>query len=154
MEHFNIIQALCRSALSTPNHAVVQQVNRLKEALKKNGDEKEAKSIESLLMSSEKSLEMTPSRIKQSFAMGNGEEITPKTPIPVDKETSTPLAEVFFNDDLPNEIPLFDDSIKDAINSIINEWCRFDKLLEIDAYPASSCLIYGVPGTGKTHLAK
>lgn len=48
MEHFNIIQALCRSALSTPNHAVVQQVNRLKEALKKNGDEKEAKSIESL----------------------------------------------------------------------------------------------------------
>ena len=154
MEHFNIIQALCRSALSTPNHAVIQQVNRLKEALKKNGDEKEAKSIESLLMSSEKSLEMTPSRIKQSFAMGNGEEITPKTPIPVDKETSTPLAEVFFNDDLPNEIPLFDDSIKDAINSIINEWCKFDKLLETDAYPASSCLIYGVPGTGKTHLAK
>ena len=37
MEHFNIIQALCRSALSTPNHAVVQQVNRLKEALKKMG---------------------------------------------------------------------------------------------------------------------
>ena len=69
MEHFNIIQALCRSALSTPNHAVIQQVNRLKEALKKNGDEKEAKSIESLLMSSEKSLEMTPSRIKQSFVM-------------------------------------------------------------------------------------
>lgn len=26
--------------------------------------------------------------------------------------------------------------------------------MEIDAYPASSCLIYGLPGTGKTHLGK
>lgn len=154
MEHFNIIQALCRSALVTPNHAIVQQVNRLKDALKKEGKEKEYKSIEALLASSEKALEMNPSRIKQSFKMGNGEEITLKTPIPVDKETSTPLAEIYFNDDLPNDIPLFDDNIRDAINSIINEWTKFDKLLEIDAYPASSCLIYGLPGTGKTHLGK
>lgn len=154
MEHFTIIQALCRSALTTPNHAVIQQVNRLKDALKKDGKEKEAKSIEALLISSEKALEMTPSRIKQSFIIGSREEITPKTPIPVDKETSTPLAEIYFSDDLPNEIPLFDDNIKNAINSIINEWSKFDKLLEIDAYPASSCLIYGLPGTGKTHLGK
>lgn len=54
MEHFNIIQALCRSALATPNSAVIQQINRLKDALKKDGNEKEAKSIESLLASSKK----------------------------------------------------------------------------------------------------
>ena len=154
MEHFNIIQALCRSALATPNSAVIQQINRLKDALKKDGNEKEAKSIESLLASSKKSIEMTPSRIKQSFAMNKGEVITSKTSIPVDKETSIPIAEVFFNEDLPDEIPLFDDNIKNAILSIINEWSKFDQLLEINAAPASSCLIYGLPGTGKTHLAK
>lgn len=154
MEHFNIIQALCRSALSTPNSAVVQQVTRLKDALKKEGYNKEAKSLESLLTSSQKALEMTPSKIKQSFAIGKGDELTSKTPIPVDKETSTPLAEIHFGDDLPSEIPIFEDNIKEAIYSIINEWSKFDKLLEIEAYPASSCLIYGLPGTGKTHLAK
>ncbi|MDR1718068.1 MAG: ATP-binding protein [Prevotella sp.] len=154
MEHFNIIQALCRSALSTPNSAVVQQVTRLKDALKKEGHNKEAKSLESLLTSSQKALEMIPSKIKQSFAIGKGDELTSKTPIPVDKETSTPLAEIHFGDDLPSEIPIFEDNIKEAIYSIINEWTKFDKLLEIEAYPASSCLIYGLPGTGKTHLAK
>lgn len=95
---------LCRSALTNPNHAVIQQINRLINALRKDGKEKEARSIEALLVSSEKALEMTPSRIKQSFSMGNGEEITVKTPIPVDKETSTPLAEIYFSDDLPNDI--------------------------------------------------
>ncbi|MDD4437731.1 MAG: ATP-binding protein [Tissierellia bacterium] len=154
MEHFSIIQALCRSALSTPNSAVVQQVTRLKDALKKEGYNKEAKSLESLLTSSQKTLEMTPSKIKQSFAIGKGDELTSKTPVPVDKETSTPLAEIHFGDDLPSEIPIFEDNIKEAIYSIINEWNKFEKLLEIEAYPASSCLIYGLPGTGKTHLAK
>jgi SpoVK/Ycf46/Vps4 family AAA+-type ATPase len=154
MEHFNIIQALCRSALSSPNSAVIQQVTRLKDALKKEGHSKEAKFLESLLVSSQKALEMTPSKIKQSFAIGKGDELTPKTPVPVDKETSTPLAEIYFGDDLPAEIPIFEDNIKEAIYSIIIEWTKFDKLLEIEAYPASSCLIYGLPGTGKTHLAK
>lgn len=154
MEHFNIIQALCRSALSTPNSAVVQQVTRLKDALKKEGYNKEAKSLESLLISSQKALEMTPSKINQSFAIGKGDELTSKTPVPVDKETSTPLAEIYFGKDLPSDIPIFEDNIKEAIYSIINEWTEFDKLIEIEAYPASSCLIYGLPGTGKTHLAK
>lgn len=154
MEHFNIIQALCRSALSMPNSAVIQQVTRLKEVLKKEGCNKEAKSLEALLTSSQKALEMAPSKIRQSFAIGKGEELTVKTLVPVDKETSTPLAEIYLVDDLPSEIPIFEDNIRDAIYSIITEWSKFEKLLEIEAYPASSCLIYGLPGTGKTHLAR
>lgn len=153
MENFNIIQALCRSALSNPNSAIIQQVTRLRDALRKSGQEKEAKSIEQLLTSSQKNVEMSPSRIHKSFAVNQGERLTAKTPVPVDKETSTPLAEIYFEDSLPDDMPLFDEDIRNAIKSVVNEWNSFDKLLEIDAYPASSCLIYGLPGTGKTHLA-
>lgn len=154
MEHFNIIQALCRSALTTSNNAVIQQVERLIKALKISGQEKEASSIERLLSLSRESMTMSPSKIQKSFAIANKEPLTPKTLLPVDKETSTPLAEIYFPDELPESMPLFDKNIKDAITSIVNEWDNFNKLVKIDAFPASSCLIYGKPGTGKTHLAK
>lgn len=154
VKYFNIIQALCRSALANPNEAILHQINRLKDSLQKDGYEKEAKSLEGLLSASQASLEMSPSKIQQSFVATIGETLTAKTPIPVDKETSTPLAEVFFPAELPDDMPLFDDNIQLAIQSIVNEWMKFEKLLEINATPASSCLIYGAPGTGKTHLAK
>ncbi|MFT3793761.1 AAA family ATPase [Flavobacterium sp.] len=154
MQYFNIIQALCRSALATPNEATKHQVKRLRDILEKDGHTKEASSLEGLLLSSGKGLDMAPSKIQKSFVIHSGEQLTTKTVIPVDKETSTPLAEIFFPIDLPSEMPIFDENIQSAIESIINEWLKFDQLLEINAIPASSCLIYGLPGTGKTHLAK
>ncbi|MDT0539756.1 ATP-binding protein [Croceitalea sp. P059] len=154
VKNFNIIKALCRSALSNPSDAIVHQISRLRDSYEKEGYKKEAKSLTNLLSTSQTNAEMSPSRIEKSFVARGKEEITAKTVLPVDKETSTPLAEVFFNSELPLEIPLFDDNIQHGIKSIIHEWTQYDKLLEIDAMPASSCLIYGVPGTGKTHLAK
>lgn len=154
IQYFSIIQALCRSALANPNDAILHQVKRLVEKLEKDGYSKEAKSLEGILSSSHSTVEMSPSKIQRSFLVSSGEEISRKTPIPVDKETSTPLAEIFFPDNLPQEEPLFDQNIELAIQSVISEWNGFDQLLEIDASPASSCLIYGPPGTGKTHLAK
>uniref|UniRef100_UPI00404B1672 AAA family ATPase n=1 Tax=Fulvivirga sp. TaxID=1931237 RepID=UPI00404B1672 len=154
LKHYGIIQALCRSALTNPNEAVIHQIKRLIESLKKDECLKEASSLEGLLRSSESAQEMSPSKIKRSFITFQGEELTKKSAIPVDKETSTPLAEIFFPSDLPDSPPMFDDNVQFAIQSIINEWSQFDKLLKINATPASSCLIYGEPGTGKTHLAK
>ncbi|OMP80168.1 AAA family ATPase [[Flexibacter] sp. ATCC 35208] len=154
MKYFNIIQALCRSMMATPNDAVVHQINRLKDSLAKDGNEKEAKTLEAILSAAQSAVEMSPSKLQQSFVIAGGEELTKKTQVPVDRETSTPLAEVFFPADLPDEMPLFDDNIRLAIQSIVNEWKVYDRLLEINASPASSCLIFGLPGTGKTHLAK
>lgn len=154
IKYFSIIQALCRSSLATPNDAVLHQIKRLQESFEKDGYSKEAKSLEGILSSSQASSEMSPSKMQKSFIVSTGEEITKKTTIPVDKETSTPLAEIFFADELPIEEPLFDKNIQLAIQSVVDEWNKFDQLVEIDAYPASSCLIYGAPGTGKTHLAK
>ncbi len=153
MEHFHIIQALCRSALSSPSSAIIRQVERLKEALEKEGNTKEARAIGSLLTSANKTCDMAPSKIQRSFVGLTGEELTPKTPLPVDKETSTPLAEIIFPNALPDEAPLFSPNVKLAIDSILNEWQHFEQLAEIMVYPSRTCLIYGAPGTGKTHLA-
>ncbi|SRX76431.1 AAA family ATPase [Aequorivita antarctica] len=154
IKYFNIIQALSRTALANPNEAILHQIQRLKDSLEKDGHNKEAKSLDGLLLSSKYSMDMSPSKIQKSFVITRGESLTVKTPTPVDKETSTPLAEIFFPLDMPPEIPLLDDNIQLAIQSIVNEWMKFDQLSEINAMPASSCLIYGAPGTGKTHLAK
>ncbi|KJD36441.1 ATPase AAA [Tamlana sedimentorum] len=153
-DNFNIIRALCRTALTNPSDALIHQVERLIKNLEKEGKKKEAKSLSALLASGKKDVHMSPSRIEKSFLHNRGESLTNNTVIPVDKETATPLAEVFFAEDLPTEMPVFDIKMEEVIISIINEWMKYDRLLEIDASPANSCLIYGVPGTGKTHLAK
>lgn len=152
MEYFAIIQALCRSALSNPTNALLHQIGRLKNALEKDGKIKEANSIQALLTSVDKTIDMAPSRIKRSFIM-SGDELTPNTPVPLDKETSTPLAEIIFQNNLPTEGPILNPSIAMAIESILEEWKSYDELFKIDAHPSRSCLIYGAPGTGKTHLA-
>jgi len=40
MEHFTIIQALCRSAMATPSPPLRKQIERLRDALAKDGEEK------------------------------------------------------------------------------------------------------------------
>ena len=153
MEYFQIIQALCRSALSNPTNAVTHQIERLKDALDKDGYIKEAKALGTLLTSLSKETGMAPSRLERSRVMFQGEDLTIKTPLPVDKESSTPLVEVIFPENLPDQQPLFNENVEMAIESILNEWKHYDKLFSIQASPSRSCLIYGEPGTGKTHLA-
>ncbi len=153
MNHFHIVQALCRAALANPTDAVRKQIERLSAALKEDGDDKNSKSLTGLLAASRKSVDMAPSRIQTSRVFVSGEELTRNTPVPVDKETSTALAEIKFPEDLPVSSPIFSESIAQGVDSVLNEWRNFDKLNEIMADPVRSCLIFGAPGTGKTQLA-
>ncbi len=153
MEHFPIIQSLCRTALAQPNPASRKQVERLRDALEKSGDRKSAATIASLLSGAEKMTEMAPSRITRSRAEMPGEMLTTRTQLPVDRETAAPLVEMFFPDSLREDSPLFDRTVSQAIQSIIDEWRDFAELQEMDIQPSRTCLIYGAPGTGKTRLA-
>lgn len=153
IKHFSIIQSLCRACLSSDKEIVIHQIARLAEALKKDGDNEEAQALQTLIKNTSNKEHLNSSVITSSSYL-KGEELTKKSIIPVDKETSTPLLEIIFPDELPTTEPIFDQNIKEAINSVILEWSNYNKLLNMNATPSRSCLIYGLPGTGKTHLAK
>jgi hypothetical protein len=153
VDHFPIIQALCRSALANPTPAVRKQIERLRDALQVSGDGKSAGVLSSLLTSAERTVELAPSRIAKSRAQFAGEVLTRNTQLPVDRETSAPLAEVVFPPETRGEPPLFNPTVTRAIESLLEEWANLDALTKVGVRAPTTCLIYGAPGTGKTRLA-
>ncbi|WP_429956065.1 AAA family ATPase [Gluconobacter japonicus] len=153
MDHFPIIQALCRTAMAEASPAVRKQIERLRDALKKDGDEKQAASIAGILTAAQRAREVAPSRIERSRAQWVGETLAPNTPVPVDRETAAALADIIFPNEISPRAPLFNSTVSQAITTILEEWTNFDVLSELDIAPSKTCLIYGAPGTGKTRLA-
>jgi ATPase family associated with various cellular activities (AAA) len=153
MDHFPIIQALCRTALSQPSPAVRKQIERLKDALAQEGDTKAAGALASLLTAAERTTELSPSRIVRSRAQLSGETLTVNTQVPVDRETSAPLAQLVFPSETRTSAPLFNDTVSKAVQAVLEEWSNLEPLFEVGVQAAKTCLIYGAPGTGKTRLA-
>ena len=153
MENFSIIQALCRAAMANPSPALRKQIERLRDALIKDGDSQQAAALANILTTADRTKEVSPSRIERSKTQIVGETLTRNTPVPVDRETAAALADVIFPADIQSAAPLFNATVSQAIGTIIEEWANFDALAEIDVRPSKTCLIYGAPGTGKTRLA-
>ena len=153
VDHFPIIQALCRAALAQPSPAVRKQVERLRDSLGKEGDSKAAGALSALLTAAERTVELAPSRIARSRAQIPGETLSRNTQPPVDRETAAPLAEIVFPPETHPRSPIFNETVTSAVASIMEEWSNLAALSDVGVSPARTCLIYGAPGTGKTRLA-
>src|ERR1700687_4699593 len=150
---FTIIRALCRAALAQPNEAVAQQVRRLVDAYVAAGHAAEAKVLNELLEGTTSDSAFASSRLVRSHAATSGEDLSTRTPPPVDRETSVPLAELIFDSALPTTPPIFNPNVEAGLRSLVEEWAHWEALQAVGIEPARSCLIYGAPGTGKTKLA-
>jgi hypothetical protein len=153
MDHFPVVQALCRAALAQPTPAVRKQIERLRDALAKEGDGKAAGALTSLLTAADRTVDLTPSRIARSRAQLPGENLSRNTQAPVDRETAAPLAEIIFPPETRPQPPVFNNTVTVAIESILEEWSSLEALSDVGVQAAKTCLIYGAPGTGKTRLA-
>lgn len=151
--YLSVLRALARAALAAPSPAVRRQVERLRDAFQADGLKDEAARLTELLSGPAKVAELAPSRIVRSAAaLQAGEQLTRNTPLPVDRETGTALAEVIFAD-REIESPVLGEELGAAVQSILDEWKHADMLESAGVSALRSLLIYGAPGTGKTQLA-
>jgi hypothetical protein len=153
MEHFAVIQSLCRTGLDTGDDRVRRQVERLRERLIANGDHRDAATLGRLLAVKDKPGNLAPSVVQVSRALVQGDEITANVQAPVDRETSVPLAEVILQPGAELPDPIHNETLQLALTALTSEWSKVDALRALGVEPSRSCLLYGPPGTGKTLTA-
>src|SRR3546814_2147465 len=143
LEHCAITQARWRAASADAWPATRKQIERLRDAIAKDGDSKQSSALSSILTTADRTKELSPSRLERSKSVVAGEILTRNTPLPVDRETSAALADIFFPGDIQASPPLFNATVSQAIGTITEEWATFDPLSEIAILPSKPCLIHG-----------
>lgn len=155
MENFDVVQALARTALAGNDEAIAQQVQRLADRLAESGNDREARSLRTLITRSKSrqavepmNLQPSDSAIRQPVA----QKLGIKTALPVDRESGAALCEVV----LPDRravLPVLPEQAQAAYDSLVREWRHEDELTKLSLPVSRTLLIYGPPGTGKTTLA-
>lgn len=158
MDHFEIVLALSRMALSGDNKRVTHQIERLKTALKQS-DPKQAEKLARLLAQQQSKQDVAPMALErmrgdQPGIQLPGETITRSTPLPNDKETGAPLARVLLPGSDVRDMPILHPDLQSAIEDLLNEWTHIERLSQMGVRPNMRCLLYGPPGVGKTLLAR
>lgn len=160
MDHFDIVLTLAQLALDGDEQRAAHQLGRLKTLLEKDDPDQAAK-VGRLLNRASRRQQMSPMALDEMRASAesarrklSGEVLTPATPLPHDRETSAPLANIIFPDMTDGAAPVLGASLAAAIEDLLSEWRRVDDLERVGTKPHTRCLIYGAPGVGKTKLAR
>jgi ATPase family associated with various cellular activities (AAA) len=153
LEHFSVIQSICRIGLENSDPRFRRQVERLRDRLSEAKDLKSAAALERLLAGVNSKHEMAPSVVEVSRSLVVGDELTANVNPPADRETGVPLAEIYLDPGKGRPQPIYGGGLTLALNAMIDEWRRSDALRQMGIEPSRFCLIYGPPGTGKTLTA-
>jgi hypothetical protein len=153
VDHFSVIQSLCRVGLAGETETFRKQVERLAQRLAKAGGEKEAVALRRLLDAPQQVTELAPSRVELSRVIGPGEPLSTSIRPPHDKETSAPLAQIIFDPGSVVENLVLSTELSHAVDAVLEEWKAFEELAAVGVAPSRSCLLFGAPGTGKTLTA-
>lgn len=154
MEHFAVVKSLIRVALANDSDPLRHQVQRLIEALRASGDAPQATALVKLLNQRSRSTDLAPSRLSPSNAVGARlERLGRQAAVPVDKDSSAPLATVIHPEDIFVTLPHFPAGIQENIDALLQEWTHADEIRAAGMAPSLTLLVYGAPGTGKTTLA-
>lgn len=154
VEHFDVVEALARTALGGGRAAVTRQIERLESALAADGRANEARSLRGILDRASRVQAVEPLNLVPSAAPATRTppRLSTKSSLPVDRETSAPLCEVVFPDAGPAQ-PILPERAEAAFESLVREWTHEEALHAAGLAVSRSLLLYGPPGTGKTTLA-
>lgn len=154
MDYFPIITSICKASMGSPSVAVINNIKKLIKALEKDNKLEEANKLKDILDSQSLKAELKPSRVSLSKYYFEGERMPEGIKPPVDKESGNYLAEIIFPNKLVDVRPIFDLTLNNSIDYLLEEWMNIEHLNTNNVKPAYSVMLFGEPGTGKTLLAQ